>query len=78
MAAAGFLQELGLEDVNSKQALDLAYLDVKTAFEYFLTHYHKGEPIILVGHSQGSLHAARLLKEFFDGKSQLYEYLGAA
>lgn len=53
---------------DKKQALDLAYLDVKTAFEYYLQHWNKGRPIIIASHSQGTVLAKRLLKEFFDGK----------
>lgn len=51
-----------------KVALDTAYADVKNAFEYFLANYNQGRPIILVGHSQGAHHVARLLEDFFDGK----------
>ncbi len=50
------------------QALELAYQDVKTAFQYYLKHYNKGRPIVIASHSQGSLHGIRLVKEFFDGK----------
>ncbi len=53
---------------EAKAAFDLAYQDVKTAFQYFLKHYSKNRPIIIASHSQGSLHAIRLLQEFFDGK----------
>jgi hypothetical protein len=53
---------------DRQKALDLAYADVKAAFEYYLTHYHQGRPIVIASHSQGTLHAKRLLKEFFDGK----------
>lgn len=57
------------EDKRSAQAaLDLAYADVRAAFQYFLTHYNDGRPIILAGHSQGAQHAFALLKEFFDNK----------
>jgi len=77
MAAAGFLQENGLEHYNSKQALDVAYSDVKAAFEHFLHNYHQGEPIVLVGHSQGSILAGRLLVEYFDQNNKLYKYLVA-
>ena len=49
-------------------ALDTAYEDVKAAFEYYLQHYNNGRPIIIASHSQGTTHAKRLLKEFFDGK----------
>lgn len=53
---------------NSQKAFDLAYQDVKEAFEYYLKNYNNGRPIIIAGHSQGSMHAQRLLREFFDGK----------
>ena len=52
----------------ANKAFDLAYSDVKKAFLYFLKHYNKNRPIIIASHSQGSLHAIRLLQEFFDGK----------
>ncbi|RYU93999.1 DUF3089 domain-containing protein [Emticicia agri] len=53
---------------DKKQALDLAYTDVKSAFEYYLQHWNQGRPIIIASHSQGTVLAKRLLKEFFDGK----------
>lgn len=53
---------------DKKQALDLAYSDVKSAFEYYLQHWNQGRPIIIASHSQGTVLAKRLLKEFFDGK----------
>jgi Protein of unknown function (DUF3089) len=49
-------------------ALDLAYADVKAAFEHYLAHYNKNRPIIIAAHSQGTTHAGRLVREFFDGK----------
>ncbi|MEI8114731.1 MAG: DUF3089 domain-containing protein, partial [Bacteroidia bacterium] len=53
---------------QAKAAFELAYQDLKTAFKYYLKHYNKKRPIIIASHSQGSLHAIRLLQEFFDGK----------
>jgi hypothetical protein len=53
---------------QSKKAFDLAYDDLKTAFQYYLDHWNQGRPIIIAAHSQGSMHAVRLLQEFFDGK----------
>lgn len=47
-------------------AFNLAYDDVKKAFQYYLEHENKGRPIIIASHSQGTTHATRLLKEFFD------------
>lgn len=51
---------------NSKAAFNIAYEDVKRAFEYYLQHYNQGRPIIIASHSQGTYHSRRLLKEFFD------------
>jgi hypothetical protein len=56
---------------------NIAYDDVKTAFEYYLKNLNNGRPIIIASHSQGTLHAARLLKEYFEGKT-LYNKLVAA
>jgi hypothetical protein len=35
---------------------------------YYLQHYNNDKPIIIASHSQGTNHAERLMKEFFDGK----------
>ncbi len=56
------------EHDNAKQAFDLAYSDVKRAFQYYLEHYNSGRPFIIASHSQGTTHAIRLLSEFIDGK----------
>lgn len=53
---------------NADNAFEIAYEDVKKAFEYYLIHYNHGRPIIIASHSQGTKHASRLLKEFFDNK----------
>ncbi|MBK9995020.1 MAG: DUF3089 domain-containing protein [Saprospiraceae bacterium] len=55
----------GKED-KKEAALDFAYLDIKDAFEYYITHFNNGRPIIIAAHSQGSLHAVKLLQEYFD------------
>ncbi|MEQ1554386.1 MAG: DUF3089 domain-containing protein [Ferruginibacter sp.] len=47
---------------------DTAYEDVKNAFEYYLKNYNNGHPIIIASHSQGTTHAAHLLKDFFENK----------
>ncbi len=56
------------DKASAKQALDLAYEDLKAAFEYYLKNYNQGRPIIIAAHSQGTLHAQRLMKEFLDKK----------
>lgn len=52
----------------AKAYFDIAYNDVKEAFEYYLKYFNNGRPIIIASHSQGTTHAGRLLKEFFDDK----------
>jgi hypothetical protein len=56
------------DSASKYAAFDLAYEDVKNAFQYYLKNENKGRPIIIASHSQGTTHAIRLLKEFFDGK----------
>ena len=56
---------------------DLAYDDVKKAFEYYLKYENHGRPIIIASHSQGTVHAARLLKEFFEGKELIKQLVCA-
>ncbi|MFY7839976.1 MAG: DUF3089 domain-containing protein [Lacibacter sp.] len=51
---------------KSKEALNLAYHDVEAAFRYYLQHYNNNRPIIIAAHSQGTLHAAMLLKKYFE------------
>ncbi len=65
------------DKTSAKTAFELAYSDVRKAFEYYLTHYNNGRPIIIASHSQGTNHATALLKEFFDGK-KLQDQLVAA
>jgi hypothetical protein len=62
---------------DSEAAIDLAYADVRRAFEYYLAHENGGRPFIIAGHSQGSLHAMRLLQEFVAG-TPLHQQLVAA
>lgn len=64
-------------DSEGKQALLMAYADVKKAFEYYMEHFNKGKGIVLAGHSQGSTMLARLLEELFDG-TELQKQLIAA
>ena len=62
---------------QGREAGIVAYQDVKNAFIYFLNNYNNSRPIIIASHSQGTLHAKRIIKEFFDGKP-LQEKLIAA
>ena len=51
------------ESDDATRALDAAYADVKAAYEFFLSSVDPDTPIVLAGHSQGSVHLLRLLKE---------------
>lgn len=51
------------DKVEGQQALDAAYMDVRQAFDAFLAAVPKDAPIVLAGHSQGSLHLMHLLKD---------------
>jgi len=55
------------DKLAAQQALDLAYRDVASAFDAFLANVQPGQPIILAGHSQGSLMLTRLLKDRIAG-----------
>ncbi len=61
------------EEVN-----DIAYGDVKTAFNEYLRKYNKGRGVILVGHSQGAGHLGRLIEEKIDRNSRLRERMVSA
>lgn len=65
---ATFNAYFSLDNPDAYKAFDLAYLDVKNAFQYYLDHYNNGRPIIIAGHSQGTTHAKWLLRDFFEGK----------
>jgi hypothetical protein len=61
------LRSYYIEDtVAALRAFDTAYSDVRAAFQFYLDNFNNGRPIIIGAHSQGSTHAIRLLKEFFD------------
>lgn len=56
------------DTLSAVNAFSMAYADVKKAFEYYLAHENNGRPIIIASHSQGTLHAGQLLRDFFENK----------
>jgi hypothetical protein len=56
-----------LADSIAAPIFDKAYSDVRSAFSHFLEYELNGRPFIIASHSQGTLHAARLIKEMIDG-----------
>ena len=63
-----YLPHTAEDTAHAIAAFDTAYNDVRNAFIFYMQHYNNGKPIIIAAHSQGSTHAKKLLKEFFDGK----------
>ena len=55
-------------DDRAARAIDVAYRDVARAFDVFVAAQPADRPIILAGHSQGSLHLIRLLREKVAGR----------
>jgi hypothetical protein len=50
------------------EAFEIAYSDVKSAFQVFLQQIGPNKPFFLASHSQGSTHTIRLISELIDGK----------
>jgi hypothetical protein len=46
----------------------IGYNDVVDAWNYYLAHHNSGRGVVLVGHSQGSIVLAQLIKNEIDGK----------
>jgi hypothetical protein len=63
---------------SGNAALELAYQDIRKAFEYFLKHYSKNRPFIIAGHSQGTRHAGKLLRELVENDATLSNRLVAS
>ena len=59
------------------EALEFAYTDVKRAFEYYLENWNQGRPIIIASHSQGTNHATKLLREFFENRPLMNQLVAA-
>lgn len=51
------------DKADAEAALDFAYRDVLAAFDAFISAIPASRPIILAGHSQGSLHLMHLLRD---------------
>ncbi|RZA16586.1 MAG: DUF3089 domain-containing protein [Proteobacteria bacterium] len=49
------------QDPKADQAIDAAYKDIEQAFAFFVDSIDPAAPIVLAGHSQGSMHLLRLM-----------------
>jgi pimeloyl-ACP methyl ester carboxylesterase len=82
---APFYRQLDASFVIAQQSADgIGYFggvpltDVAAAFDYYLEHYNKGKPFILVGHSQGSFVMAALIALHLRDRPDVYERMIAA
>ena len=58
----------GVSPENLGIAFGIAYSDVRNAWRRFLAERNDGRPFVLIGHSQGSIHLEKLIKEEIEGK----------
>ena len=65
------------DEPSANKSLKFAYQDVRRAFARFLV-LNKNKPFILASHSQGSLHATRLLQEEIAPKRKVARRMVAA
>lgn len=54
------------DTIFRNEKFNIAYYDVKAAFEYYIKYLNNGRPFILASHSQGTTHTKRLIKELID------------
>jgi hypothetical protein len=55
-----------MPEEKAQPYFDMAYKDVSDAFLYYLKNLNNGRPLIIAAHSQGTLHAARLIKDYIE------------
>lgn len=58
-------------------SFETAYGDVLAAWRRYLEQHNQGRPFVLVGHSQGSFHLARLLASEIEGRPEAQRLLSA-
>ena len=51
---------------NAQELLDLAYRDVKAAWDHYLAEHNNGRNFVIMGHSQGTFMTTRLIQEEID------------
>jgi hypothetical protein len=57
------------KDSDGMKAHDLAFEDVLSSFNYFIENFNNNKPFIIMSHSQGALHAHRLISKYIQGTS---------
>jgi len=62
---------------RTAEVIGLAYSDVASAWRHYLEHQNQGRPFVLIGHSQGTIHLSRLLREQIEGSAAAKRMLSA-
>ncbi|MDR1311866.1 MAG: DUF3089 domain-containing protein [Burkholderiaceae bacterium] len=65
-------------DDAMKYFLGVPLTDIRAAFEYYIAHYNKGRPFILLGHSQGAIMIHGLLGDYMKKHRSVYSRMIAA
>lgn len=60
---------------NRMHALEIAYEDVKKAFQHFIAELSGDRPFIVAGHSQGARLACRLLADCVEGTPLMKRFI---
>ena len=63
---------------DGRAAFELAYNDVRRAFEHYLAQADDERPLFLVGYGQGGLHIQGLLDDYLEPGTRTYDRLIAA
>ena len=78
---APFYRQITLPTFSSPDAaryLDIAYGDVRDAFQHYLARDNGGRPFVIVGHSQGTFMLSRLAQDLIDPDPALRSQLVVA
>jgi hypothetical protein len=75
VTAGAIPMALAGQDVRAN--FDLAFGDVLAAWKEFLAHRNNDRPFVIIGHSQGAIHAIRLIQQEIDGKPVAKRMLSA-
>jgi Protein of unknown function (DUF3089) len=75
VTTSGIPMALAGHDVRPN--FDLAYGDVLAAWKEFLAHRSQDRPFVVIGHSQGAIHAIRLIQQEIEGKPVAARMLSA-
>ena len=57
--------------LNNGGDAELGYKDVVDSFKHYMAHWNKGRYFVVYGHSQGTGHASRLIKDEINNKPEL-------